>query len=196
MENLIINKREKRCSKYAKKERKNGRIPGVLYGKEFNNYMFEVGELELNNSIRKHGEHSIIDVIVEGENKKVLIKEVQREPLNNRILHVDFENISLDQKIITEVPLQFIGEGRVSSKGGILQKEKDSLKVECKADVVPQSIEVDLSNFDTGDIFRISDLELGEDLTFIEPLNSVIATVTHNSFALDEKEEEEEIATE
>ncbi|WP_142412991.1 50S ribosomal protein L25 [Hathewaya massiliensis] len=192
MENLVIRKREKKCNKYAKKERREGKIPGILYGKAINSFMFEVGEIELNRSIRTHGEHGIIDVVVEGKPTKVLIKEIQREPVNNSILHVDFENVNLDQKITTEVPINFIGEGAVTSKGGILQKEKNSIKVECRADEIPKSFKVDLSKFDTGDIFRISDLEVSEELSFVEPMDSVIAMVTHNNFALDEKEEEAE----
>lgn len=192
MENLVINKRNKKCNKYAKKERKQGKIPGVLYGREINNFMFEVGEIELKRSIREHGEHGIIDIVVEGKPKKVLIKEIQREPVNNSILHVDFENINLDQKITTEVPINFIGEGSVGSRGGILQKEKDTLKVECRADEVPKSIKVDLSKFDTGDIFRISDLEMSEEISFVEPMDSIIALVTYNNLSLDDKEEGEE----
>lgn len=192
MENLVINKRDKTCSKEAKKERKKGLIPGILYGKNINNYMFEVGEIELNNNIRKHGEHGIIRVLVEGEEKKALIKEIQRDPLNKRILHLDLENISEDQKIVTEIPIQFDGENLVSRRGGILQKEKTSIKVECKASEIPKNIEVDLSRFDTGDVFRVSDLEVSEELSIIEPNESVIALVTHTNYSLDDEIEEED----
>ena len=191
MNNLVISKREKTCNKFAKKERKKGIIPGMLYGKNNNNFMFEVGELELNKNLKQSGEHGVLNLEADGKTQKALIKEVQREPVTNKILHVDLERVFSDDKIVTEVPLQFTGEGKISSKGGILQKEKTTVKVQCKANEIPSNLQVDLTKYDVGDIFRLQNLEVGEDLTFIEPSDSIIALVTHNNSSPEEQGEEE-----
>lgn len=191
MNNLVISKREKTCNKFAKKERKKGIIPGMLYGKNNNNFMFEVGEIELNKNLKLSGEHGVLNLQSGGKSQKALIKEVQREPVTNKILHVDLERVSGDDKIVTEVPLQFTGEGKINSKGGILQKEKTTVKVQCKANEIPNNLQVDLTKYDVGDICRLQDLEIGEDLTFIEPSDSIIALVTHNNSSSQEQSEEE-----
>lgn len=192
MESLNIQERVKKCNHFAKKERKSGKIPGVLYGSDINSFMFEVGEIELNNQIKRDGEHGLLNVEVDGSIIKALIKEVQREPLSHKVIHIDLEKVDGNEYIQTEIPLVLKGEGAVKSKGGIIQKEKISVKIQCKADNIPRSIDIDVSNLDIGGIVRIGDVELGEDFTFIEPENTVIVSITTNNSEFDEEDDDEE----
>jgi large subunit ribosomal protein L25 len=178
MENLQVRARMKNTAHDAKKVRRNGLVPGILYGEKLNNMMFEIGEMELSKEISKGGEHGVLDVDINGTSHKTLIKEIQRDPVNHKIIHIDLEEISGDKKIISEVPVIFNGEENVGRVGGILQKEKGSVKVQCKADMLPKYINVNIANCKIGDVFRVSDIEAASEITFMESLDNVLASVT------------------
>lgn len=178
MEILKCDKREKYTSHESRKERRAGKIPGILYGKGIVNYMFEVSELELNKEISINGEHGIIDMNLEGTNHKALIKEIQRDPVDHKIIHIDVEELKEDSKVTTEIPIVFMGENEVKKDGGIIQKEKSSIKVQCSASEIPRYINVDLSNLHLGDTYRVSDIELSKEIAVIDDLNTPIVTIT------------------
>lgn len=190
MENLNIIKRECKNSHSARKERRKGMTPGILYGKNKENFLFEIGDLELNDTIKKIGEHGLVNVTIDGNEEKALIKEVQRDPVRHNIIHLDLEAIDEDQRIITEVPINFQGEGMIKGKGGILQKEKLSVKIRCKADEIPKSINANLKDLNIGDIIKIQDLEIGEDITFIEPIDSVVVSVSYSNYVEEEVDDD------
>ncbi|EJO5349481.1 50S ribosomal protein L25/general stress protein Ctc [Clostridium botulinum] len=175
MEKLCV---QKRNCKNTNKLRREGKIPGIIYGENLQNLMFEVGEIELNSMISKVGEHGVADVNYEGEDYKVLIKEVQKDPVKKNVIHIDFENVTNGSNLINaEIPILFSGDELIMKKGGVVQKEKNSVKVRCAEEKLPNNIEIDLSKYEIGKTFKISDLELGEDITFMESLDSTIASI-------------------
>lgn len=178
MEALKANKREKRVVHEAKKERKVGKVPGNLYGKHLANIMFEVGALELDGEIAKNGEHGVFNLSIDGVEHKTVIKEIQREPINHKLIHIDLEEIASDTLIHTDIPLVFSGEETVVKNGGMVQKEKNKVKIQCKGDQVPKSINVNISSLKIGDTFRVSDIEIAHEITFMEDANSIIVAVT------------------
>lgn len=190
MENLNIIQRQCKNSHGAKKERRKGMIPGILYGKNRENFMFEIGELELNNTIKQTGEHALVNVSVNGDQEKALIKEIQREPVKHKIIHVDLESIHEDQRIVTDVPISFEGEGSVKGKGGILQKEKLSVKIRCKADRIPKHINANIQGLNVGDMIKVQDLEIGEDMTFMDALDSVVLSVSYSNYVEEEVDDD------
>lgn len=177
MEKLVVKEREKNARHSARKNRRDGKVPGILYGKNLKNFMLEVGELELNSEISRIGEHGVLDISINGDNHNVLIKEIQREPVNQKIIHIDFEELYENSRVITEVPIKFLGENTINKNGGILQKERSSVKLQCKAAKIPKVIQVDVSNLSVGDAYRVADIEFGEEISIIDALNLVIATV-------------------
>ena len=98
MGELKINERCK-VNNSGRKTRAKGLVPGVIYGKGINNFMFEVGSLELGREISNSGEHGILNVSFNGEHKNALIKEVQREPINHRGVHLDLELLEENKQI-------------------------------------------------------------------------------------------------
>ena len=178
MERLEVKIREKKARHSARRDRREGKVPGILYGKNLKNLMFEIGELELNNQINKIGEHGVLDISINGDNHNVLIKEIQREPVNQKIIHIDFEELYENSRVITEVPIKFLGENTISKNGDVLQKERSSIKLQCAASKIPKSIEVDVSNLIAGESCRVADIEFAEEISIIDSLNLVIATVT------------------
>ena len=165
----------------ARKERRKGLVPGVIYGKNINNLMFEIGEIELNKEISVNGEHGLIDINIDGNQHKGLIKEVQRDIVTHKILHIDIEELTGNKQIISDVPLMYMGEDFVVRNGGVLQKNKNSVKVQCMPERLPKYITIDVGNLYMGDSYRIGNVELAEEITFLEPIDTIIATVTQGN---------------
>jgi len=176
---LNLNKRDESIPNNAKKLRREGKVPGILYGKKINEIMFEVGELELCREISKNGEHGVISFDLNGKDYQGLIKDVQRDPVTHKIIHLDLEELDKNKKIISTVPIYYEGEGLLNKKGMVLQKEKDSIKVECTADNLPKYIKININGSNNGYVYRAGDLEVASELSIIDDLNTVIAAVTY-----------------
>jgi len=179
METLKGIERIKSSVHSAKRDRRKGLVPGVLYGSKTRNMLFEIGELELNKKISKIGEHGIVNLQINNENHNALIKEVQKDAVTQKIIHIDLQELDENKVIQTEVPLVFSGEA-LSKDGGIIQKEKNIIKVQGKYDKIPKSICVDVSNMHIGDVYRISDLEISDEISVMEEPNTVLAVVSHS----------------
>lgn len=193
MSNLEFNKRSIDIPNSAKKARRNGKVPGVLYGKKINNLLFEVGELELDHEVAVNGEHGVIEFNLDGESHKGLIKEVQRDPVSKKIIHLDLEDLKGKNNITSSVPINYIGEEFLNKKGIVLQKEKDSVKVECSVNAVPKYIDFNVGSGVAGSVYKFADLEVASEISILDDLNSVIASVSYErktvSDNMDEAEE-------
>ena len=179
MSNLEMNKRSIDVPNSAKKSRKNGKVPGVLYGNKINNLLFEVGELELCHEIGINGEHGILEFNLDGESHRGLIKEVQRDPVTNKIIHLDLEELNGKNKVISSVPIHYVGEEYLNKKGIVLQKEKDSVKVECSIESLPKYIDFNIGKGNVGSVYKFGDLEVASEISILDDLNSVIASVIY-----------------
>lgn len=178
MENLNIEKRVKHTHHEARKTRKCGKVPGVLYGKAIENTLIEVGAIELNQYILQEGINSVVGVTLDGKAHKTLIKEVQRDPITRNIIHVDLEEVDVHKKVTASVPVSFTGEEQLIKNGVVLQKQKDNIKVKCEADSIPKTINIDVAKAKVGDNFKIADVEFASEISIMDSLDSVIATVT------------------
>lgn len=190
MEKINANKREKLAAHSAKKERRKGLVPGILYGNKLNNLMFEIGDMELAREISRNGENGILNIKIDGNDYTTLIKEVQREPVTKKIIHIDLEQIPAGKTVQAEVPLLFLGMNELRNKGGILQKEKSKVKVECDPSQIPKNICVDVSSLYIGDKYRISDIEISREITFVEANNTILARVTDENTSKTEIDDE------
>ena len=189
MSNLEMNKRAIDVPNSAKKARRNGKVPGVLYGKKINNLLFEVGELELYHEIATNGEHGVLEFNLDGESHKGLIKEVQRDPVTNKIIHLDLEQLQGKNKIISSVPINYIGEENLNKKGIVLQKEKDSVKVECSVEALPKYIDFYIGSGNSGSVYKFGDLEVASEISVLDDLNTVIASVSYERKTVGENNE-------
>ena len=190
MSNLELNERNCSISKSAKKARRNGKIPGVLYGKQMKNMLFEVGELELGHEVISVGEHGVINVSLEGKERKALIKEVQRDPVSNKIIHLDLEELSGKSSITSNIPIHYVGEEYINKRGTVLQKEKDSVKVQCPIESIPKYIDINIGDGMVGKVYKFGDLEVASEISILDDLNSVIASVSYERKTVAENNEE------
>lgn len=193
METLVINKRDKNSTHSARKVRRQGKVPGVMYGTLINNFLFEVSEMDLDKEISNHGEFGVINVSLDGKEHTALIKEVQRDPATKKLIHIDLEDIDENEKIETDVPIRFLNEGLISKYGGIVQKEKASIKVRCSANNVPEYIDVKFNRDEIGTAIKVGDVEFGSEISVLDDVNSTIASISYVSNKVEEIDIEKNI---
>lgn len=186
MEQIILNV-ERRTQK-AKRLRENGFIPGVIYGngsREASSVKFE--EKALKKILAAHGS-SVKLWIKQGDNKKFgFIKEIQRHPVTNKIIHLDVELVSKDHEVKLQIPIIFKGESELLSRGLLLQIHKSEVNVLGKIDLMPEFITVDASDKNSGDIITFQEFNLDKQIKLHDKINEVYGTITK----LPEKPEEE-----
>ncbi len=165
----------------AKKFRAQGLLPGVVYGEgKSTPVVFNAHEFEnLYHSI--HGENVLVNLEIENggkEAQKTLIREIQREPVWGKILHVDFQHVSLSKKITVKVPVHIIGTAvGVKDTGGILQHTFRELEISCLPTEIPQHIDVDVSLLKIGDSVHVRDLKLAEGIQILVDGDLSVASV-------------------
>ena len=162
------------------KGRQSGLIPAIVYGKAVAAKSLWIDNLDFKRLIKKAGESSLIDLdIDEKEQRKVIIYEMQKDPVTGRCDHVDFFQVKMDEKIETEVELAYIGESpAVKEAGGVLVKNLDKVKVKCLPGDLPSQIEIDISsikNFD--DHIFAKDLQMAKGVEIDLDPEMVVALV-------------------
>ncbi|WP_315072252.1 50S ribosomal protein L25 [uncultured Clostridium sp.] len=188
MAELKLSKRIKKTNG-AKKERREGKIPGVIYGKEIGNEIFEVDESALLKEISAHGEHGVIKFNLDGNKGTAVIKEVQKNSLGNKAIHVDFEEIAANAKMHTEVLIRIVGKGLLESRGLILQTQRDLVKVSCKAKDLPKDVELDVSNGQAGTVYTFKNLKFAKSIEIVDDLSTVIGSISEEEKEVTETEE-------
>lgn len=165
----------------AKKLRVKGLLPGVVYGEgKATPILFDAKAFEqLWHSA--HGENVLVNLEIQNgglESKKSLIREIQRDPVWGKVLHVDFQHISLTKKIAVNVPVHLIGlPVGVKETGGILQHTFRELEVSCLPTEIPEHIEIDVSHLKIGDSVHVRDLKLAEGIQILTDGDLSVASV-------------------
>lgn len=172
---------------------KRGLIPAVVYGKNFGSVPVELNVGALEKILEKAGSNNLIDMRIteKGKSKgcKVLVRAVQRDPVKGALIHADFHQVSLKDKVYSTVPIQLLGSSRGVSAGGILTTPAHRVHVECLAAKIPDSITVDISGLEIGEAITVADLTLPPDVKVTEEPHTVLVTVTAPTKAADEVEE-------
>jgi large subunit ribosomal protein L25 len=178
---LEVQEREQLGSRDSRRLRKNGLIPGVLYGRGNAPHAICVRERELRRVLTGgHGLHAILDVVLAGQKSthSSILKDYQLDPIRGKIEHFDLHEVRLDQAIQTEVVVELVGESAGTKAGGVLSQVTREIRVEALPLEVPDRIELDVSAMEIGDTLRLSDLPLREGVAFLDDPETVLATVT------------------
>jgi large subunit ribosomal protein L25 len=161
----------------VKRLRRQGLIPGVLYGKA--NKAFVVGERELRIALTgPSGLNGIVDVVIDGQKTPhhAVLKDYQQHPVRGTITHVDFHEVRLDQPIQATVLVHLVGEAPGAKIGGVIQQVARDLNVEALPADVPEFVEADVSNLNVGESLRLEDVAPVKGVTFLDdPAETVIA---------------------
>lgn len=159
--------------------RRQGFIPAVLYGHGVDNTLLSLPAHAFSQLYERAGESSLVDLVIANRNPvKVLIHDLQRDPLTDAIAHVDFHQVRMDEKIRAEVEIVFEGVAPAEKElGGILVKSLSHLEVECLPTELPHNFIVDLSTLKTlDDAVHVEDLHLPENLHVqIDPHATIVS---------------------
>jgi large subunit ribosomal protein L25 len=178
---LTVKERESRGSADSRRLRRQGFIPGVLYGKGKGSYAICVPERELRRVLTGAGGlHAILDVVLEGQatTHASILKDYQQDPIRGHISHIDLQEVRLDQPIQASVTVQLIGEPVGVKEGGVLSQVQREINVEALPMEIPEHIDLDVSGMAIGDSLRLADLALIEGVTYLDdPEETVLASV-------------------
>jgi large subunit ribosomal protein L25 len=183
-------------SRRVRRLRKEGLVPGVLYGKGSTRAIL-VEERALRTALTgPSGLHAIVDVVIEGQTTPhhAVLKDFQRHPIRGTLTHVDFHEVRLDRPIQATVSVQLVGESPGSKQGGIVQQVTREIQVEALPTIIPEHIEADISALEVGGTVRIEDLVPIEGVTYLDDPQLVLATcsIPRGLAELDEEAEGEE----
>ncbi|MCD6122202.1 MAG: 50S ribosomal protein L25 [Spirochaetales bacterium] len=182
----------------AKKLRRQGRIPAVIYG-HGGNSVISVDEHEFMTKFQKVSENTIINIQTEDHDKDVLVKDYQEDITTGKILHIDFFEIERGKTLKTRVPVDFVGTAPGVKVGGIFETLMHEVEIECLPKDLPEKLEVDISSLEIGDAIHIEDIALGDAIKILNAGDQVICTISAprvEEEVVEEEEEEEEVEEE
>jgi large subunit ribosomal protein L25 len=178
---LTVKERELRGSADARRLRKQGFIPGVLYGKGKGSYAIFVPERDLRRVLTGAGGlHAILDVVLEGQATAhaSILKDYQQDPIRGHISHIDLQEVRLDQPIQASVTIQLVGEPAGVKEGGVLSQVQREINVEALPMEIPEHIDLDVAGMAIGDTLRLADLAPLEGVTYLDDSEeTVLASV-------------------
>lgn len=165
--------------KKVKRLRKTGYIPAVLYGHKIKSLPLAMEAKEFHRIFSQTGETSILSLAVDGKKHNVLIHDLARDPLTSEILHVDFYEVKMDEKLKAKIPLVFVGESAaVKSEGGVLVKAIQEIEVEALPKDLPKEISVEISSLNTfEDKIQIKDLSVAQSVKILAEPDEMVASV-------------------
>ncbi len=172
--------REPGTKNHARRVRREGKIPAVVYGAGKDAKPVSVDPRHVLRILRSDtGHNTIFDLAMSGERTKVMIVDWQYEPIKGHLLHIDLKRIAMDKALRVSVPVVLTGvaEG-VKTEGGILEHILREVEIECLPGDIPGHIDVDVSHLTFGMVLRVSDLPHNEKLKFLSDANQPVAHVT------------------
>ncbi len=179
---FTVEVRKKTGKEAAKKLRKQGLIPAILYGPQTDPVPLTVRLNELKKILLRHrGEQIIFNLTVQGNGqstqKMALIKELQYHPVTDEIIHADFYEVRMDRPVEVDVPVEIVGKAKGVERGGLLEVLMHEITVSCLPDRIPDKIEIDVSELDVGDTLHIRDLTPPEGVSFAEDPEAPVVTI-------------------
>ncbi len=193
MSEVLTGKIREKTGKVATKEvRRSGEIPAVLYGLK-DNLSFSVHPDNLKDILKAKGHNALIDLNVDGnKSRKVILKEFQSHPLKELWVHVDFLEVDVAKTVKVSVDVHLIGKSAGEKMGGLVNQVLKSLHVECLPADIPQSIDLDVTSVELGQVLHVSDLSISEKIKVLHRPNEAIVSVYLEKIKEEETEEEAE----
>jgi large subunit ribosomal protein L25 len=180
---LEVKEREEVGTRISKRLRRQGLIPGVLYGRS-EPHAITIPERDLRRALTSEGGlNAILDVVLEGQKTAhpSILKEYQQDPVKGRLIHVDFQEVRLDQTIHATVPVHLVGaeDSPGIREGGVLSQVSRDVNVEALPMEIPEHLDLDVSRMQMNDTLRLSDLSAPEGVKLLDdPEETVLATVS------------------
>ncbi|MHB8580237.1 MAG: 50S ribosomal protein L25 [Ignavibacteriaceae bacterium] len=180
MEKVVLKANQRNSINKASRSdiRKNGRVPGIFYSKHDKPIAIDVTEKSIKPLVFTSETH-LISLELEGyENHECVIKDIQFDPVTDRVVHFDLLGLTVGEKFQLEVPIQYHGSPIGVKEGGVLQQFLHKLEIECLPKNIPQRLDINIQDLKLGDAIHIKDLKF-ENITILNLEDSVVVAVTH-----------------
>jgi large subunit ribosomal protein L25 len=190
---LEAQKREASGKGAARGIRRAGHLPGVLYGRKNEAISIQIEERGFRNFLQNYGENAFINLeIADHGTENVMVKDIQRDPVSNQLLHTDLLRIAMDEPITSAVTLTLVGSAPGIQEGGIIEFPHRQLAVYCLPTLLPEELEVDISELEIDDRLSVEDLSLPEGVEILDDPNTRIVAVVPPRIEEEPEEEVEE----
>lgn len=192
---MQIEKRSEIGKNVVDKMRENKTIPAVIYSKGEESIHVSINEIEFLRVYKLAGSSSLLGLELEGETIPAIIKEIQRHPFKNQILHIDFQRLNMNEKVKMTVPVVLVNRDSIKLQPSILMQLLDQIEIECLPGNIPNGAEVDVEDMDFTTPILVKDLDIAKDknVNILRDLEDVVCTLAQpNRGQADDSEETEE----
>ena len=191
---LQVGTRDERGTRAARRMRREGLVPAIVYGKDRDPVSVTVASHALSAALRTEaGLNAVINLDVDGDGVLTVAREIQRHPVRGHITHLDFIKVSLDEEIQADVAIEFLGTPiGVLEEGGVAETVATSVLIRALPTEIPSSIEMDIEPLAIGDTLKISDLPVIEGVEYLEDAERPIVTILAPR-KIEEEEPEEDL---
>lgn len=195
-ETLQAEKREVKGTTASKRLRREGVVPAVIYGSSQREYMIKLDSKAFSDIAKKQGSQNfLVDLEIEGAQEKsklAIVQDIQRDPLNGNLIHVDFRAVSENESIYATVPIHLLGEARGVQNGGVLEQLLHEIEVSCRPNDLPEAIENHVDDLKIGDSLKVGELNLPEGVSIRMDEDVLVANVAQPRLLVSEEEEAED----
>jgi large subunit ribosomal protein L25 len=177
---IVVHKRDLTGTRATKRLRASGLIPGVIYGHGKDAVLIAVEPHVLREALHTSaGMHAVLDVTFEGQKRghKAIVKELTLDRVRNTVIHVDLQEIRLDETIETTVSIRFEGEPKGVKAGGMLDESTREVTVKGLVTAIPEHLVVDVSELDMNETLQVSDLVVPEGIEIMAEADEVLCSV-------------------
>ncbi len=193
---LEVQKRERTGKEGAKKVRKEGMVPGIIYSPTLHPVPVKMDPTKIREALIKHGANTLFEIksgdVPEIHGKLAIVKEIQRHPISRKYLHVDLYEVDPGREIYVEVPIEVEGKARGVEKGGMLELLMRNIEIKCTPLNIPDYIKVEVTSLDIGGVLHVEDIEFPEGIKPVEDPKKPVITILAPEKAEEEMEEEAE----
>ncbi len=187
---LQADKRDVKGTTASKRLRRSGVVPAVIYGSNQREYTIQLDSKSFYDLARKQTSHNfLVNLEIAGANEKsklVIVQDIQRDPLNGSLIHVDFRAVSEEDTIHAVVPIELIGEAIGVKSGGLLEQLVHEIEIFCRPSDLPDSIANHVESLQLGESLKVSELNLPKGVTVKMDGEVLVALVTQTRAAVSE----------
>jgi len=196
---LFVKKREGVGKVAARKVRKEGAIPAILYGKETKPIPIAVNLVDFKKALSTEaGENTLLELHIKQNSEEItklaLLRDIQFDYLTSKPIHFDFQEVLMKEKLTVKVPVRITGKAEGVKEGGILEEILREIEIECLPIDIPNSIEVDVSKLRIGDSVHIRDLTISEKVTVLHDPDETVVTILSPTVEAEAAPPAEEVA--
>lgn len=189
---LKAEQRKAAGSRAAKRLRRSGKLPAIVYGQETDPEAVTLDYHEVELQIH-HGTH-VVNLDIGGNIQSCLLKEAQYDHLGMKLVHLDLTRMNLTDRVTVHVAIEFKGTAKGVADGGVLNLNLSELEIECPATSIPDVIKIDVSDMDMDHVMYVKDLKMAEGVVVTTDPETVVATVREPAVMVEEVDEAAEAA--